>query len=189
MVFTRGHNKDVDMISNDFLNAGFSPIEVCTTLVEAHLPNKTSELLLSVLAQGAHVDEQLLLDVLQTFGQMSPNSSTKYADTGLPLEAYISVIGEYGKQRLLERKEALKCIGGCGISLPFRLLTEQINGLIEEFDKALQALHSSREGAGLGLTNVILDLLWAFQKHGAFHSCNQEKCLLIKFGKEPHDHL
>ncbi|KAI5055837.1 hypothetical protein GOP47_0029358 [Adiantum capillus-veneris] len=65
-----GTVKDVDMISNDLLNAGFSHIEVCTTLLEAHLPIKASELLLSVLAQGSHVDEQLLLDVLQMFGDL-----------------------------------------------------------------------------------------------------------------------
>ncbi|MCO5570413.1 hypothetical protein L7F22_024134 [Adiantum nelumboides] len=61
----------------------------------------------------------------------------------------------------------LSALGNVGFSLPLRwLLTEKNTGLIEEFDQTLRALENSGGDAGLGLTNVILDLLWAFQMHG-----------------------
>ncbi|KAI5056299.1 hypothetical protein GOP47_0028117 [Adiantum capillus-veneris] len=93
MVVTRGHNKDVDMISNDFLNVGFSHIRVCTTLLEAHLPNKASELLLSVLAQGSHIDELLLLDVLQTLGDLP-----KYHEAQLLVDSLSRFSSKLGSQ-------------------------------------------------------------------------------------------
>ncbi|MCO5557627.1 hypothetical protein L7F22_011194 [Adiantum nelumboides] len=66
-----GMVKDVDMIANELLNAGFSYTEKCTTFLDAHLPDKAAEVLLSVLAQESDVDEQLLLNVLQAFGDLA----------------------------------------------------------------------------------------------------------------------
>lgn len=70
-----GMIKDVDTISNELFCAGFAHTEVCTTLLEAHLPEKAAELQLSRLAQGSDVDERLLLGVLQQFGD-----SAKYSE-------------------------------------------------------------------------------------------------------------
>ena len=48
-------------------------------------------------------------------------------------------------------------------SLCSRLLTEKSLGLISEFDQVLKELEVFGQDAGLGFTNVLLDLLWAFQ--------------------------
>lgn len=63
-----------------------------------------------------------------------------------------------------EAIKLLTALANVGFALPLRLLKEKNVEIIAEVDHALQGLEQFGLDAGLGLVNVLLDLLWGFQR-------------------------
>lgn len=65
-----------------------------------------------------------------------------------------------------EAVKLLTALADVGFPLPLRLLREKNAEILIDVDRTLQDLEAFGEDAGLGLINVLLDLLWGFQRRG-----------------------
>ncbi|KAH7281144.1 hypothetical protein KP509_36G032400 [Ceratopteris richardii] len=139
-----GDPKQAAAIIENMFETGLSPgIQQYGALIDAYLKNKEYDLaiekLVSIVKKGYEPDFKLWTSMIVAA------SHCKESITAVAL---------------------LNALRDVGFSLPLRLLTERNAALFCEYDQTLQSLESSGEEAGLGLSNAILDLLWAFQMHG-----------------------